>query len=50
MRNPELACDWCGDEVANGEGVAADDDRICAECWEGLPAIVRATLLDEARA
>ncbi len=32
MRNPELACDWCGDEVANGEGVTVDDDRVCSEC------------------
>jgi len=34
MRNPELACDWCGDEVANGEGVTAGDDRVCSECWD----------------
>ena len=34
MRNPELACDWCGDEVANGEGVMVDDDRVCSECAE----------------
>jgi formylmethanofuran dehydrogenase subunit E len=32
MRNPELACDWCGDEVVNGEGVYVDDDRVCSEC------------------
>ncbi len=32
MRNPELACDWCGDEVANGEGVYVADDRVCSEC------------------
>ena len=34
MRNPELACDWCGDEVAN-------DDRVMTEMidemnWEML--------------
>ena len=34
MRNSELACDWCGDEVANGEGVMIDDDRVCSECAE----------------
>ena len=34
MRNPELACDWCGDEVANGEGVTAGDDRVCSEWWD----------------
>ena len=34
MRNPELACDWCGDEVANGEGVMIDDDRVCSGCAE----------------
>jgi formylmethanofuran dehydrogenase subunit E len=38
MRNPELACDWCGDEVPNGEGVAVDDDRVCPECAEGVTA------------
>ena len=32
MKNPELACDWCGDEVINGEGVYVDDDRVCSEC------------------
>ncbi len=32
MRNPELACDWCGYEVANGGGVYVDDDRVCSEC------------------
>ena len=32
VRNPELACDWCGDEVANGEGVYVDGDRVCSEC------------------
>jgi hypothetical protein len=36
-RNPELACDWCGDEVANGEGVTAGDDRVCSECWDESP-------------
>ncbi len=43
MRNPELACDWCGDEVANGEGVPAsviigglvEDVRLCSECAAG---------------
>ena len=34
MRNPELACDRCGDEVANGEGVMIDDDRVCSGCAE----------------
>ena len=32
MRNPELACDWCGNEVAAGEGVKIDDERVCPEC------------------
>ena len=36
MRNPELACDWCGDEVANGEGVKMDDDRVCSGCAEQM--------------
>ncbi len=43
MRNPELACDWCGDEVANGEGVTVyvnfgdgtgENNRVCSECAE----------------
>lgn len=43
MRNPELACDWCGDEVANGEGVnvyvnfgdgTGETNRVCSECAE----------------
>ena len=34
VRNPELACDDCGDEVANGEGVMIGDDRVCSECAE----------------
>ena len=38
MRNPELTCDWCGDEVPNGEGVAVDDDRVCPECAEEVTA------------
>jgi formylmethanofuran dehydrogenase subunit E len=32
MKNPELACDWCGNEVPAGEGMAVDDDRVCPEC------------------
>ena len=45
MRNPELACDWCGDEVANGAGVMMDDDRVCSECAEqsGWPSPMQVT-------
>lgn len=50
MRHPELACDWCAVEVPNGEGVAVDDDRVCSECWEDLPSIVRSILLAEVSA
>ena len=31
-----MACDDCGDEVANGEGVYVDDDRVCSECAEQM--------------
>ena len=33
MKNPELACDWCGADRAD-EGVTVDDNRVCSECAE----------------